>query len=156
MSYLTPSLEDYLKAILIINLDKKVVRVKDIVEKLGVKASSVVEAMNNLKDKDLVNQEKYGYIDLTSEGAKLAKNIYKKHKSLYKFMRSVLGVDINTAEEDACRIEHYVSKETLDRIVKFIEFIDNCPEGKPVCLSNFQKFVKNGIHPESCKKSINN
>lgn len=156
MSYLTSSLEDYLKAIWIINLDKKVVRVKDIVEKLGVKASSVVEAMNNLKDKDLVNQEKYGYIELTSEGARLAKDIYKKHKSLYRFIRSVLGVDINTAEEDACRIEHYVSKETLDRIIKFIEFIDNCPEGKPVCLSNFQKFVKSGIYPEPCKKNINN
>jgi len=156
LSYLTPSLEDYLKAIWITNLDKKVVRVKDIVEKIGVKASSVVEAMNNLKEKDLVNQEKYGYIELTSEGAKLAKNIYDKHKSLYKFIRSVLGVNINTAEEDACRIEHYVSKETLNRIIKFIEFIDNCPEGKPICLSNFQKFVKNGIHPESCKKNINN
>ena len=156
MSNLTPSLEDYLKAIWMTNLEKKVVRVKDIVEHLGVKAASVVEAMNNLKDKCLVNQERYGYIELTSEGVRVAKEIYEKHKSLYRFIKEVLGVDISIAKDDACRIEHYVSKETLDRIIKFIEFLDKCPEGEPVFLSNFQKFVKNGIHPESCKKNINN
>lgn len=152
MINLTSSLEDYLEVIWMISLKKKVVRVKDIVERLGVKAASVVEAMSNLRGKGLVIQEKYGYIELTPNGNKIAKNIYKKHKILSRFLNEVLDVEKETAADDACRIEHHVSKKTLNKIIKFIEFIDGCPEGEPICLSKFRSFVKNSVRPEPCKK----
>ena len=152
MINLTSSLEDYLEAIWMTSLKKKVVRVKDIVEHLGVKAASVVEAMSNLREKGLVIQEKYGYIELTPRGNKIAKNIYNKHKTLTRFLNEVLDVEKETASDDACRIEHHVSKETLNKVIKFIEFIDGCPEGEPICLSKFRSFVKNGVRPEPCKK----
>ena len=107
MINLTSSLEDYLEAIWMTSLKKKVVRVKDIVEHLGVKAASVVEAMSNLREKGLVIQEKYGYIELTPNGNKIAKNIYKKHKILSRFLKEVLDVEKETAADDACRIEHH-------------------------------------------------
>ncbi|MBA7608822.1 HTH-type transcriptional regulator MntR [subsurface metagenome] len=152
MINLTSSLEDYLEAIWMTSLKKKVVRVKDIVEHLGVKAASVVEAMSNLREKGFYIQEKYGYIELTPNGNKIAKNIYKKHKILSRFLKEVLDVEKETAADDACRIEHHVSKKTLNKIIKFIKFIDGCPEGEPICLSKFRSFVKNGVRPEPCKK----
>jgi len=151
MESLTPSLEDYLEAIYITTLEKKVVRVKDIAELRKVKTPSVVSALKVLAEKGLITQESYGYIELTEEGANIGKKIYKKHKTLIKFLHDFLGVDLKTATIDACEIEHHINRKTLERIVKFIEFIESCPEGDPEWLSSFYYFVKHGRRPDSCK-----
>lgn len=152
MDELTPSLEDYLEAILVVSLEEKVVRIKNIVKFLGVKAASVIGAMKTLSDKGLVVHERYGYIELTRKGREIAKEIYKRHKTLSKFFHEILGVDLEIAAKDACKIEHYINKKTLDRIVKFIEFIEACPEGEPLWLSSFHYFIKYGRRPEHCEK----
>jgi DtxR family Mn-dependent transcriptional regulator len=152
MITLTPSLEDYLETIYIISNYKTVVRVKDIAEARDVKTPSVVSALKTLSEKGLILQESYGYIELTEEGEKFGKKIYKKHKILTKFLHEILGVDINTASEDACEIEHHIDKITLDRIVKFIEFIETCPEGEPEWLENFYHYVETGKRPDECPK----
>ncbi len=152
MNELTPSLEDYLESIWMGKLKKEVVRVKDVAEHLGVKAASVVEAMNNLQEKELVVHEKYGYIELTSRGVEIAKEIYHKHKTLSKFFHEILGVEKKTACEDACKIEHDISEKTIDKIIKFIEFIDSYPKGKPIWLSKFHSFVRDGTRLERNKK----
>ena len=118
---LTKSLEDYLEAIKILSLDKKVVRVKDISELLNVKSASVVNALNILKGKGYIKQEKYGYIELTEKGNKEAKRILKKHKIIFKFLTGILNVSKESAEKDACKIEHIISKETFEKLVKFLE-----------------------------------
>lgn len=149
---LTPSLEDYLEAVLVISQKKKVIRIKDIVKHLGVKAASVVGAMKTLTDRSLVVHERYGYVDLTDKGVRIAKDIYKRHKVLTKFFHEILGVDLRIATKDACRIEHYIDKKTLERIVKFIEFIETSPDEEPLWLSHFYHFLKTGTRPESCSK----
>ncbi len=142
MNDLTQSLEDYLEAIWIEGRRNKVVRVKDIVLHLGVKAASVVEAMNNLGEKGLVSHERYGYIELTLRGKKIAEEIYQKHEILYRFLNEILGVEKQIAADDACKIEHHINKKTFEKIIKFIEFIDSYPEGEPNWLSKFRRFAK--------------
>lgn len=152
MGALSPSLEDYLEAIWMQGLKEKVVRVKDLAKNLNVKPPSVIGALKILVDRGLVTHEKYGYIELTQNGIELAKNVYEKHKILCKFFHEILGVDSETAVSDACQIEHYIDRKTMDRLVKFIEFIETCPEGEPQWLSSLHYFLKTGKRPESCSK----
>jgi len=139
---LSDSLEDYLEAVYLIGLKKKVVRIKEIAGFLNVKMPSVVDAISKLKEKQLVIHEKYGYLNLTKSGIDTAKLIYKKHEEVYKFLNQFLGMDKNTAEKDACGIEHHISKSTLDRIIKLMEFLENNPEGYPEWLQKFNHFAK--------------
>ena len=152
MVELTQSMGDYLEAIYVEGLEKKVVRVKDIAKFLNVKTSSVVDAVGKLTDRELVIHERYGYLELTKKGAGVAKSIYKKHKELYKFFYEVLGISPEVSAKDACKFEHYISKETLDRIVKFIKFIETCPEGFPLWLKHFNYYAEHGKRMETCPK----
>ena len=151
---ITPSLEDYLETVLVIGEDKKVVRVKDIALSLKVKAPSVIGAMKSLEKKGLVLHERYGYVELTSKGRSKAKEVYRKHKTLSKFLEQVLGIDRETAEVDACRMEHHVGDKTVQRIVEFIKFIEACPVEPPIWISSFREFLKEGKIPEECKKRL--
>jgi DtxR family Mn-dependent transcriptional regulator len=150
MAVLTSSMEDYLEGIWVIGLDKKVTRVKDIAHYLGVKTSSVANAIKVLSEKELVHQEPYGYVELTQKGILLAKEIYERHKTLYKFFHEILGVDPKIAEKDACEIEHHIHRKTLNRILKLMMFVESCPEGGPPWLSSFHYFLKHGGKPEHC------
>ena len=150
MSVLTQSKEDYLEAILVISLEKKWVRVSDLADYLGVKMSSVAAGVRFLAEKGLVNHEKYGYIELTREGVRVAKQIYARHKTLYKFLHDFLGLSEPVAWRDACRMEHVLDAKTMKRLLKFLEFIETCPEGEPLWLSNFHSFLKTGKRPEPC------
>ncbi len=150
MSVLTQSKEDYLEAILVISLEKKWVRVSDLADYLGVKMSSVAAGIRFLAEKGLVNHEKYGYIELTREGIRVAKQVYARHKTLYKFLHDFLGLSEPVAWRDACRMEHVLDAKTMKRLLKFLEFIETCPEGEPLWLSNFHSFLKTGKRPEPC------
>ena len=152
MGTLTASLENYLEAIWVISLREKVVRVKDVVRSLSVKTASAIGAIKILEEKDLVRHERYGYIELTGDGILEAKKIYEKHKTLSKFFNEILGVDLKTAIEDACKFEHYISKKTMNKVTKFIKFIETCPEGGPLWLSSFHYFAKSGKRPEHCER----
>ncbi|MEI7616160.1 MAG: metal-dependent transcriptional regulator [Actinomycetota bacterium] len=140
---LSHCLEDYLEAIYIINIDKKVVRVKELAEFLKVKTPSVVDAVSKLEKRGLVNHEKYGYLSLTKEGSVIAGNIYSKHGYIYRFLNGILGVDDLNSEEDACGIEHHISKPTLDKIVKFMTFIKENPDIYNEFINNYKKYLQN-------------
>ena len=141
MVKLSQSLEDYVEAIYLISKNKKVVRVKEIAKFLGVKTPSVVDAVSKLQDRGFVMHEKYGYLYLTKKGVETARSIYKKHEEVFKFLNQFLGMNKNISEKDACEIEHYISKETLDRIIKLMEFIDSGPDGYPDWLNKFKSFT---------------
>lgn len=121
MYYLTASLEDYLEVIHILHQSAKNVGVTDIAKVLGISKPSVTRAIKSLKNNSLVIQEKYGKIVLTPEGDKIAKSVYSRHKVLRKFLTEVLKISEDTAEIDACKIEHIISKETLEGIEKFLK-----------------------------------
>jgi len=121
---LTSTMEDYLETIWIIACKEGVVRQKDISARMNVTPPTVNAAMKCLKKRNLIKQESYGYIKLTSEGKKIARNIQKRHRLLVKFLKEILGVESRIAQEDACRLEHCISSRTMDRLVRFLDFVD--------------------------------
>jgi len=148
---LSHSLEDYLEAIWIINFEKKVVRVKDIMKFLNYKVSSVNTALKKLAAEGLISHEKYGYIELTEKGADIAKEIYRKHQTISKFFSKILEIDPEHSEKDACNVEHYLSKETFERFFLFVKFIE---EESPECLKMWKDFlIKKGKEGEVMKLS---
>jgi DtxR family transcriptional regulator, Mn-dependent transcriptional regulator len=118
---MTQSLEDYLEAIYVLILHKRVARVKEISESMNVKKPSVINALKELENRKYISHEKYGYIELTNEGLGTAKIILDKHIMLKGFLEGVIGVSEEVAEVDACSIEHCLNKETLDKIEKFMK-----------------------------------
>ena len=115
---LTQSREDYLETIYELIEENTVARVKDIAAKLNVRKPSVHSAINELKKHGLVEQELYGYVMLTESGMVEAKKVVKRHEILREFLL-LLGVPPETAERDACAMEHVLSSETYDAVKKF-------------------------------------
>jgi DtxR family Mn-dependent transcriptional regulator len=124
------SVENYLEAILMLQNEDKVVRVKNISRRVDVSMPSVHSALHVLEDRGYIHHEKYGYVELTHEGEVMAKRIYASHLLLTEFLTGVLGVPKEIAQHDACKIEHIISSETLDRIADFtkrsIGTLDTC------------------------------
>lgn len=114
------SAENYLEAILVLSQTRPVVRSVDIAEHLGFKKPSVSVAMKNLREKNYITVTKEGFIYLTEAGKEIADMIYERHLLLSSWLER-LGVDRKIAVEDACRMEHVISKESFEAIRKFIE-----------------------------------
>ena len=112
---LSPSNEDYLEAIHQLLQEESHVHSVQVAQRLKVSKPSVNKAVNVLKEAGLVEQEPYGTIWLTAEGKKLAQQVAYRHEMLRAFLTDILGVDPDTAEEDACRMEHAISNETLEK-----------------------------------------
>jgi DtxR family Mn-dependent transcriptional regulator len=142
---LSSNMEDYLEAIIALQKKNGVAMVRDIGRHLGVKNSSVTSALNTLSKSGFAVHERYGYVELTREGEHIAQLVQKRHDILTKFLIDILSVDPKTAGEDACKMEHALSPQTSQRLTKFIEFLETCPDGdKPEWLKNFQYYLKTG------------
>lgn len=116
---LNESAENYLETILILSKSLPVVRSVDIAAELNFKKSSVSVAMKNLRERNHITVTKEGYICLTQSGREIAEMIYERHELLSSWLMR-LGVDKKIAVEDACRIEHVISKESFEAIKKVI------------------------------------
>ncbi|MGA1847110.1 metal-dependent transcriptional regulator [Deferribacter abyssi] len=136
---LSRNMEDYLEAIYILLKESSVARVKDIAEKLGVKKSSVTNALKLLSEKGLINYDKYSCITLTGEGVKYAEEIFHKHTIITQFLVEVLSVDKKRAEENACRIEHVIDKDIFDKFERFLSFF---LKGDKNCLDINKFFIQ--------------
>ena len=148
----TASMEDYLEAIANLGGRRQVVRVKQISEMLGVKMPSVTSALKKLSERELVEHERYGRIKLTPEGDKVASDVIRRHKALTRFLAEALGIDQETAEEDACKIEHVISPLSLERVIKFIEFIEACPLGEASFPKRYKYYLEHGQPSEECRE----
>ncbi len=126
---LSSSLEDYLEAIKLLQERKRAVRVKDVSQHLGVKASSVNGAVQILSQKGLIEHEHYGYIELTPSGEQVAQDIQLRHRTLLAFLTDVLKIPHYIAAEEACAMEHHIGSQTLERLVKFIAFASPASQG---------------------------
>lgn len=110
----TPSIEDYLECIYQTNRGQGV-KSTDIASRLSVSKPSVHRAIVTLSEMGLVTQEKYSLIYLTEIGQKKAAEVNMKHEILSSFLQEVLGIDPEVAEEEACKMEHGVSMDTVQR-----------------------------------------
>ena len=146
----TASMEDYLEAIAKLGGARKVARVKQISEVLGVRMPSVTSALKKLSEQELVEHERYGHIKLTPQGHKVARDVIRRHDALTRFFAQALGIDQETAEEDACKIEHVISPLSMERLTKFVEFIGACPLGGANFPSRYEYYLEHGELPQDC------
>ncbi len=118
--FINESAENYLETILILSKKLPVVRAVDIANELDFKKSSVSIAMKNLREKEQITVTDAGYIYLTDAGREIAEMIYERHEMISKALMA-LGVPQEIATEDACRIEHVISKESFEAVKKYIQ-----------------------------------
>ena len=114
------SSENYLETILVLSHRLPAVRSIDVATELDFKKSSVSVAMKNLRENGYITVTEAGYIFLTDSGKGIAEMIYERHNLLSAWLE-FLGVDAKIASEDACRIEHVISKESFEAIKKHVK-----------------------------------
>lgn len=112
--------EMYLETILVLKSEHGSVRSVDVARALSFSKPSVSRAIGILKDEGYVTVEENGELNLTEAGRARAIAIYERHRYITKFLAGVLGVPHETAEADACRIEHIISQETFDKIKEYL------------------------------------
>lgn len=113
--------ENYLETIYTLFKAKGVVKAIDISNALGVSRPSVFRASQALKDEGLITQEYYGNIILTPKGKKKAEEILSKHKNITKFLMHSLSLDHDEAELNACKIEHIITPEAMNKIIDYLK-----------------------------------
>ena len=113
------SAENYLETILVLSKRLPAVRSVDIANELGFKKPSVSIAMKNLREKKHISMDESGFITLTTSGREIAEMIYERHLLFSNWLMQ-LGVSEQTALEDACKIEHVLSKESFEAIKRYI------------------------------------
>ena len=120
---LTKAGEDYLEAIYVLSLGREdgSVRSVDVAEDLKVSKASVNKALSLLKEEGMVNQEHYGKVTLTEEGRSYARLVWRAHRALRAFLADVIGVDYETADEEACLMEHALSRNTMNLLVEHLK-----------------------------------
>jgi DtxR family Mn-dependent transcriptional regulator len=112
---MTQSLEDYLEMVSFLS-DEGEVRVTDIASRLSVSKPSVLTALKVLEEQGLIEHERYRTVFLTQQGMVQAAEIRDRHSFLTVFLQDIVGVSAETAEKDACKMEHLLSEETLKKM----------------------------------------
>jgi DtxR family Mn-dependent transcriptional regulator len=148
---LSSVMEDYLEAIFDLDQEKRFVRVKDIARRMDVKMPTVSSMLKTLNNRGLVNYEKYEYVELTRDGLNVGKEMRRRHGILFKFLTEILEIEDKTADEEACRMEHALSSDTLDSLIDFMEFIQTCPRTGESWLKYFKEYRVDGHRPDKCK-----
>ena len=111
--------EMYLETIYVLTKKSNSVRAIDVAEELGSSKPSVSRAIGILKQGGYVVTDEHGFLSLTDIGREVAEKIYERHTILSNFLIHI-GVSGQTADEDACKVEHILSDETFDAIKKFV------------------------------------
>lgn len=112
------SAEDYLEAMLILQEKFGYIRSIDIADQLDVKKPSVSYATKRLRENGYITMDPDSLITLTKSGMEIASRMYERHKILAEILIG-LGVDSDTAREDACRIEHDISEQSFEAICRY-------------------------------------
>ena len=151
---LSASLEDYLEAIYHTVEAKGAARAKDIVVRMGVHNSSVTQALRSLAEKKLINYAPYDLITLTEPGQVVALGVVKRHETLSKFLNHVLGLPAGEADAEACRLEHAVSSGVLNRLVRFVEYFESCPQNDVRWDESAGFFCNKAGHSGTCGRDV--
>ena len=133
----SPNMEDYLEAIRALIDAHGVARVPQVSEALHVSKPSVTAAMTKLAAEGLVRHEKYGDVELTARGNEIAADVRRRHEALWVFLTRMLGVSEETAQSEACRLEHYLSPDTSIRLIRFVDHVLGGESGEPQWLEAF-------------------
>ncbi len=126
------NVEDYLGCIYQLSAERSPVKTSEIASKLGVSPASVTEMIGRLAEEGLVNYEKYHGVTLTEKGIKEGRRIKRKHRVLERFLVDVLGIKRDKIHEEANRLEHGISDESVSKICQLLNNPRTCPDGDPI------------------------
>lgn len=145
---LSRSMEDYLEAIYNLKVRSQVARVKDIAREMNVRMPSVTGAIRGLAEKGLVKHQPYESVELTQAGLTRARGVAHRHSAVREFLIGVLGLAERDAETEACGLEHAIAPDTLDRLVKFVDFVRAHGNDRSFRLDDFRAYLKDGHDPD--------
>lgn len=150
---LSASLEDYLEAIFELLGDGVAVRSTDVARRLGVGKPAVAAALKALAGRGYISHDPYRAVELTERGRALAAEVVRRHEILQEFLHGMLGVPLPEAAASACRMEHVIRGEALERLVRFVEFFAACPRGRDL-LAEFTQSCAAGIDVTRCSRCV--
>lgn len=125
---LSSGLEDYIEQIYIAQVGENPLKGADLARKLNISRASVSEALVKLVSKGLVLYNSYEAVTLTEKGFELAQKVYNKHHILKTFFEDVLGISSAEAGENACKIEHIISQNILNKMIDFTNYCRQHPD----------------------------
>jgi DtxR family Mn-dependent transcriptional regulator len=137
---ISATLEDYLEAIARLIAEKGAARVNDVANELSVHKSTVTAALKRLARKRLVNYTPYGITTLTPQGREVADRVTRRHATLRDFLVDVLAVDPETADLNACRMEHAVDRKVAERLGSFAKFMNASAPGGTSWAQRFRAY----------------
>lgn len=152
---LSASLEDYLEVIYHLEQSNRVARAKDIADQMNVQRASVTGALKALAGRGLINYSPYSYITLTITGRDIARDVIRRHRALKEFFMSMLQLDPEEAEANACRIEHAIDPQAIERLVRFLEFMRLCPRTGLDWFDAFGRYCRQGVQTSDCRTCLN-
>lgn len=135
------STEDYLEAIFRLIAEKGAARVRDIADALSVHKSTVSWTLKGLAEKGLVNYSRYEITTLTTLGEKIAKDVHRRHEVIGRFLTEILGVGDEAAQANACRMEHVVDPEVMERLSLLVDYVNRSPAGVGDWVRDFQQYA---------------
>jgi DtxR family Mn-dependent transcriptional regulator len=144
---LTATLENYLEAIGRLVAEKGEAHTLELADALSVHKSTVTAALKSLAAKDLIHYSPYEAVTLTPQGEQVAREIVRRHGVIRRFLAEVLAVDGEVAEANACRMEHVLDEEVLERLRLFAQFVRECPRAGEEWLAAFQQYAERGGKP---------
>lgn len=136
---ITSTIEDYLECILVLSENEEQAHVTDIAKELEVSKASVTEMISKLEKFGFVHYEKYSPINLTEKGKEIALSIKERHELLKAFLL-LIGVKKENANNDCCVMEHNLSKDTVDKLTAFINFLEE--EEQRDIIDRFKGYLK--------------
>lgn len=151
---LSASLEDYLEVIFHLEKSNRVARAKDIADQMNVQRASVTGALKALAAKGLINYSPYSYITLTPAGRNIAKDVIRRHDVLKEFFIIALQLSPEDADANACRIEHAINRNAVDRLVNLLEFMKECPRTGVDWFDAFSRYCKKGSRTSDCETCV--
>jgi DtxR family Mn-dependent transcriptional regulator len=128
----THALEDYLKAIYVLGGESQPVIAARMAAEAGVSASTIFATLRRLEKDGYVTLNRRKEIHLTAEGKKIAERIVRRHFLTERFLTDLLGLDWVKAHQEAHRLEHAISQEVEERLVKLLKNPLTCPHGNPI------------------------
>ena len=124
--------QDYIRAIYVVSESKQEVRSKDLATRLRVSKNTVSQMLSALREEGFVSFEKYGSINLTKKGKAFAKKLTAKHRLIELFLTKVLKRNPAVVHDEACKLEHDFSEESLQQIKRMLGNPKTDPHGKPI------------------------
>ncbi len=147
MTETSSGVENYLKEICVLIEEKGHAKTNDISKRLGVSPASVTEMLQRLSDKELIFYKKYAGVTLTKKGEKIAKDVKKRYITIKRLLH-IVQVPESIAEKDACEMEHHLDPKTIRQLVKFVDFVENCPIKLPKWRECFKLYCETGQYSE--------